>query len=425
MKHSVKLKKDKCFGCTVCIKQCPTQAIRVYGGKSEIIDSRCIDCGECVRICPNKSRYNKTDNLEKINDYKIKAAIVSPVIYGQFDDLLDIETALDAVLSLGFDHVFETSIGADIYAKSAREYIDKEEKSGGRKVISSSCPVVLRLIQTYYPDLIENIIPLKTPDEITAQIVRDKLSNELNVNKNDIGVFLITPCPAQLMNVKSPIGYKTSDINGVISFLDVFANMKKYVSSMPEKTVSKSLSSAYGIGWFNVRGQTRALEQDNHLVVDGINNVRDALDQFENDKFKGLKFFEGVACRGGCCGGVLSFENTYVAKNRIDNFIARYIKEGKEVMDISSLVDKKCWSFDEEIKEYDVNKLDNDMGEALKKYNLIEEVASDLPGLDCGSCGCPTCHALAEDIVKGYASEFDCIFIMRTKLNLANREERE
>ena len=94
-------------------------------------------------------------------------------------------------------------------------------------------------------------------------------------------------------------------------------------------------------------------------------------------------------------------------------------------MDISSLVDKKCWSFDEEIKEYDVNKLDNDMGEALKKYNLIEEVASELPGLDCGSCGCPTCHALAEDIVKGYASEFDCIFIMRTKLNLANREERE
>ena len=86
MKHSVKLKKDKCFGCTVCIKQCPTQAIRVYGGKSEIIDSRCIDCGECVRICPNKSRYNKTDSLEKINDYKIKVAIVSPVIYGQFDE---------------------------------------------------------------------------------------------------------------------------------------------------------------------------------------------------------------------------------------------------------------------------------------------------------------------------------------------------
>lgn len=423
MKHSVKLKKDKCYGCTVCIKQCPTQAIRVYGGRSEIIDSKCIDCGECVRICPNKSRYNRTDSLDNLKDYKIKAAIVSPVIYGQFDDLMDVEVALDAVLNLGFDYVFETSIGADIYAKSAKEYLDRQTSS--EKVISSSCPVVLRLIQLFYSDLIDNIIPLKTPEEITAQVVKDKLTKELGVSRGDIGVFLITTCPAQMMNIKSPIGSEKSDIDGVISFLEVFAPMKKYVSSMPEKTVSKSLSTINGMGWFNVRGQTRALQQDNHLVVDGIHSVKDALDQFENDKFPGLKFFEGVACRGGCCGGALSFENTFVAKNRIDNFLARYAKEGKEVEDFSKGYGTDHWTFDCEIKEYDVNKLDSDVGEALKKYKLIEEIAADLPGLDCGSCGCPTCKALAEDIVKGYASEFDCLFIMRTKLNLANREERD
>ena len=33
--------------------------------------------------------------------------------------------------------------------------------------------------------------------------------------------------------------------------------------------------------------------------------------------------------------------------------------------------------------------------------------------LDCGSCGAPTCRTLAEDIVKGEASERDCIFILR------------
>lgn len=419
MKHSIKLKKDKCFGCTVCIKQCPTQAIRVYGGRSETIDSKCIDCGECVRICPNKSRYNKTDSIENLDQYKIKVAIVSPVIYGQFDDLLDVEVALDAVKSLGFDYVFETGIGADIYAKSAREYLDKD--TSGEKVISSSCPVVLRLIQLYYSDLIDNIIPLKTPDEITAQVVKDKLVEELGVSRSDIGVFLITPCPAQLMNVKAPLGSEKSDIDKVVSFLEVFARLKKYVSSMPEHTECKSLCSVNGMGWFNVRGQTRALDQDNHLVVDGIHSVKDALDQLENDKFPGLKFFEGVACRGGCCGGALSFENTFVAKNRIDNFIARYVKEGKNVEIFGAHEDMEKWSFDKEIEEHDVNKLDSDVGEALKKYNLIEEIAGELPGLDCGSCGCPTCKALAEDIVKGYASEFDCIFIMRTKLNLANR----
>lgn len=420
MKHSVKLNREKCYGCTICIKQCPTQAIRVYGGKSEIIDSKCIDCGACVMACPNKSKYNKTDSMEATEKYKVKAAIISPVIYGQFDDLTDIETALDAVLELGFDHVFETGIGADIYAKCAKEYIDRNNTD---EVISSSCPVVMRLIKLHYHDLIENIIPLKTPEEITAGVVKEKLSKEIDVAVEDIGVFLITPCPAQIMNTHKPIGFKKSEINGVISFLDVFADMKKYISAHPGKGKTKSLCSLYGLGWFNVRGQTKALKQDNHLVVDEIHSVVDALDQYENNKFPSLRFFEGLACRSGCCGGALSFENSFVAKNRIDNFIARYEKEGKEVMDISPWCDFNRWKLEEEIREEDVNKLDKDMVEALKKYKLIEEVAGELPGLDCGACGCPTCKALAEDIVKGYASEFDCIFIMRTKLNLANRGE--
>ena len=35
--HSVRLDKDKCRGCTNCIKRCPTQAIRVRNGKAVII----------------------------------------------------------------------------------------------------------------------------------------------------------------------------------------------------------------------------------------------------------------------------------------------------------------------------------------------------------------------------------------------------
>ena len=46
----------------------------------------------------------------------------------------------------------------------------------------------------------------------------------------------------------------------------------------------------------------------------------------------------------------------------------------------------------------------------------MEEIYERLPDLDCGSCGAPTCHALAEDIVQGEASEMDCIFILRDRL---------
>ena len=37
----------------------------------------------------------------------------------------------------------------------------------------------------------------------------------------------------------------------------------------------------------------------------------------------------------------------------------------------------------------------------------------DLPGLDCGSCGAPTCMAFAEDIVKGETNADECTVTMR------------
>ena len=47
---------------------------------------------------------------------------------------------------------------------------------------------------------------------------------------------------------------------------------------------------------------------------------------------------------------------------------------------------------------------------------LIEEIRKRLPQLNCGSCGSPTCLALAEDIVEGYAHEMDCLFLLKDKV---------
>ena len=75
--HSVTLDAEKCRGCTNCIKRCPTEAIRVRGGKAQITESLCIDCGECIRICPYKAKKPIFDKLEDINRFKYKVAPVS------------------------------------------------------------------------------------------------------------------------------------------------------------------------------------------------------------------------------------------------------------------------------------------------------------------------------------------------------------
>ena len=67
--HSVTLDKDKCVGCTNCIKHCPTQAIRVRDGKATIITERCIDCGECIRVCPHRAKKARHDSLSQLENF--------------------------------------------------------------------------------------------------------------------------------------------------------------------------------------------------------------------------------------------------------------------------------------------------------------------------------------------------------------------
>ena len=45
-----------------------------------------------------------------------------------------------------------------------------------------------------------------------------------------------------------------------------------------------------------------------------------------------------------------------------------------------------------------------------QKLSRIDELAKSLPGRDCGACGCPSCAALAEDIVLGRAAREACVF---------------
>ena len=79
-------------------------------------------------------------------------------------------------------------------------------------------------------------------------------------------------------------------------------------------------------------------------------------------------------------------------------------------------------SIKKEIEPVDVMKLDDDRMEALKKIQRIEELMEKLPGMDCGSCGAPSCRALAEDIVRGHATEMDCVFMLKEKVKFLAEE---
>ena len=70
MRHSVLLEYIKCRGCTTCIKNCPTEAIRVRRGKATILPNRCIDCGTCIRVCPHNAVKSVPDDFNVLQNFQ-------------------------------------------------------------------------------------------------------------------------------------------------------------------------------------------------------------------------------------------------------------------------------------------------------------------------------------------------------------------
>ena len=60
--------------------------------------------------------------------------------------------------------------------------------------------------------------------------------------------------------------------------------------------------------------------------------------------------------------------------------------------------------------------LSPDRKTAMRMMCDIEELTKKLPGLDCGSCGAPTCMAFAEDVVKCEACAEECTVLLKKLL---------
>ncbi|MBC8157508.1 4Fe-4S binding protein, partial [Armatimonadetes bacterium] len=411
--HSVTLDKDECKGCTNCIKSCPTEAIRVRNGKATIINERCIDCGQCIKVCPYHAKKAITDSLDLLTDYKFNVALPAPSLYGQFKNTFNRTSILAAFMKIGFQDVFEVAYGAEAVTEATRQLL--KNKSLPRPLISSACPSVVKLIQQKYPSLIEHVVKIKSPMEISAKMAREFAIKKTGLNPEEIGVFFISPCTAKVTCVKAPYEAAVSHVSAVISMKTIYKPLYNAISSYKESGVDLAKSSYEGIRWANSGGESLALGTDEFIAVDGIPNVITILEEIENDRLQDVEFVEALSCTGGCLGGPLAIENVYVAKTRLKKIIDS-ARETGQITDLSDVnVENMAWK--KTLKPMPVRMLNNDKQIALHMLDEMNQIYDLLPKLDCGSCGSPNCMALSEDIVRGSATENDCIFKLREKVH--------
>jgi len=298
-------------------------------------------------------------------------------------------------------------------------------------VISSACPVIARLISVRFPYLRENLLPIIAPVELAARTAKkEALEAHPELTEEDICVLFISPCPAKVSYMRNPIGVEKTAIDGVLSISDIYF---KLVSSM-SKIVNPERSSScgiIGISWAQSGGEAAALFNDKYLSADGIENCIKVLDEIENENFAGLEFIELNACNGGCVGGVLTVENPFIAKARLQN-LRRYLpvsenhiaQQEKDSMSDSSITTHDIL-WDSNIEYLPVAQLNSDRAAAMKMMSDIQEIYELFPHLDCGACGAPTCRAFAEDIVRYGGDASECIFLMRERIRELYRWKKE
>lgn len=409
--HSVYLDAQKCNGCTTCLKHCPTEAIRIRDNHAVINQERCIDCGECIRVCPHNAKKAKCSKLDAMDKFKWKIALPAPTLYGQFDNLDDVDYVLDGLLKIGFDDVFEVSAAAELVSAYTRAYL--KSKAVKKPVLSSACPVVVRLIGLRFPSLKENIIHMLPPMEVAAMLARDKAKKQHpELKDEEIGVCFISPCPAKASYVNNGFADYKSRVDVVVSVNDIYFQL---ISAMKYGSEVESLSSSgmIGIGWASSGGEATAIFNDSYLAADGIDNVIKVLDQIENGNIPPLEFVELNACTGGCVGGVLTIQNPFIAKARLQS-LRRYLPVSQNF--ISKDEENKVpesFLFDNMPVYKPISRLSDSMSESMRMMSEIQKLRKELPCIDCGSCGAPNCRAFAEDIVKNQANIEDCLIRQR------------
>jgi hypothetical protein len=134
------------------------------------------------------------------------------------------------------------------------------------------------------------------------------------------------------------------------------------------------------------------------------------------------RYIECHACPEGCVGGCLTVENPYLARGKAIK-LQQSLPAGCMVdrREIEIAYRKKELLMDEYLAGRPLRPLDEDISKAILKMKERDRILSELPGIDCGACGSPSCRAFAEDVVLEEADKASCVFFWQR--DLADRIE--
>lgn len=420
---------DNCIGCNKCIRSCPTLMANISeNGKINIDNDMCIECGACFDNCQHNARDYEDDTEKFLADLKAGkrySIIVAPAFIANYPN--DYKKIFGYLKSLGVEHIYSVSHGADITTWAYIKYLKETGKQG---MISQPCPAIVNYIEHYRPKLIDSLMPIHSPMMCEAIYLKKYLREETEL------VFL-SPCIAKRLEIND------KNTNGYVKYNVTF---KKLLDSIGNKYRIANLScdeeSVYGLGArYPKPGGLKEcvyhfLGKDNLVLqVEGEQEAYRFLDNYEKRSSNKPFLVDILNCAKGCLRGTGTDENINdidieIAINNMNKLVVNEpVKtsifnkhENHNPWNIAISYEDRWLYFEEQFSELNLNDFKRNYTD--KSHKILEPTSKEKDDIfndmlktsindrhiDCSCCGYATCEDMVKAIHNGVNNKENCIF---------------
>lgn len=425
---------DSCIGCNRCIACCSAGAnvsIVKNGAARSFVDSKkCTECGECISVCPHDARKYLDDTAQFFADLSSGSTVsllVDPsffIIYGE-----KAEGILGYVKSLGVNHIYDVSFGAEISIWAKMNYLVAHENDSPEKraFISADCPAFVNSVERHSSELLDRLIPVKSPLLCTSTYVRSYL--------NDKSVLAyLGPCVAAKDEISSAgercaVRYNLTYLHFMEYIKDIDFSQFHAESDLSGENIGRLISVRGALEkcmsfYFS---RDKLFFKYEHPSSDTIK----MLSTYANKKYtENTPFFVDVAsCGIGCHEGPGTEKTDGAFSKTYSRFIGIYesfLKSAGDIEDYAQNRETLNTRF-EKLRPEDFSRTFTDR--YMQPYNIPEvtveaiftSMLKDTPEkrhVDCRSCGYNSCRDMVKAIACGCNRKENCIHYMNADMRL-------